>query len=118
MLLAALIFSGVVLAGQSNPGPSNHQVILPDPNRAGNTMSRFDEMADRRMFDDYRRERRRQAYEAAVINDRMQLAEQLDLLIGANKCDEASAMAMKAGYRDIRDGVERACRVSVAPQND
>jgi len=67
------------------------------------------------MYDDYQRERRRQSYEAAVISERWKLAEQLDRLIAANRCDEASDIALKAGYRDIMDGVHRACEVDSTP---
>uniref|UniRef100_A0A0N4ZIQ9 HTH araC/xylS-type domain-containing protein n=1 Tax=Parastrongyloides trichosuri TaxID=131310 RepID=A0A0N4ZIQ9_PARTI len=65
-------------------------------------------MDDRRMIDEMRRERVRLNYEAAVINQRWLLADELDRLIAANECGQATELAQRAGYRDIREGVANA----------
>lgn len=118
MLLAVLFYGVTALGGQAAPQPSpprsNHQVIHPSPDRATSTMWRFEDMAYRRLMDDFRRERVRLNYEAAVINHRWQLADQLDKLIAANDCDQAVTIAQHAGYRDIREGVARACQADAS----
>src|SRR5690606_38614018 len=92
MLLAVLFYGVTALGGQTgtNPAPpsSNHQVIGPSADRADTTMLRFREMDDRRIIDELRRERVRLNYEAAVINQRWQLADELDRLIAANECGQ------------------------------
>jgi len=114
MLLAVLFYGVTAFGGQTGaqptPPPSNHQVIRPSHDRADPTMWRFQEMDDRRMIDDMRRERVRQNYEAAVINQRRLLADELDKLIAANECGQATDLAQRAGYRDIREGVASACQ--------
>lgn len=122
MLLAVLFYGVTALAGQAEvrpafqqaPAQSNHQFIHPSPDKADPTMWRFQDMDDRRAIDDMRRERVRLNYEAAVINQRWQLADELDKLIAANECERATEIAQRAGYRDIRDGVANACRARAA----
>jgi hypothetical protein len=81
-------------------------------------MWRFREMDDRRVIDELRRERVRLNYEAAVINQRWQLADELDRLIAANECGQATELAHRAGYRDIREGVANACQArATAPKS-
>jgi len=114
MLLAVLFYGVTAFGGQTGaqpaPPPSNHQVIRPSDRGADTTMLRFQEMDDRRMIDEMRRERVRQNYEAAVINQRRLLADELDKLIAANECGQATDLAQRAGYRDIREGVASACQ--------
>jgi hypothetical protein len=122
MLLAVLFYGVTALGGQTgtNPAPpsSNHQVIGPSADRADTTMWRFREMDDRRVIDELRRERVRLNYEAAVINQRWQLADELDRLIAANECGQATELAQRAGYRDIREGVANACQArATAPKS-
>lgn len=122
MLLAVLFYGVTALGGQTgtNPAPpsSNHQVIGPSADRADPTMWRFREMDDRRVIDELRRERVRLNYEAAVINQRWQLADELDRLIAANECGQATELAHRAGYRDIREGVANACQArATAPKS-
>ncbi|GAA0775393.1 hypothetical protein [Brevundimonas olei] len=122
MLLAVLFYGVTALGGQTgtNPAPlsSNHQVIGPSADRADTTMLRFREMDDRRIIDELRRERVRLNYEAAVINQRWQLADELDRLIAANECGQATELAHRAGYRDIREGVANACQAkATAPKS-
>ncbi|MCH4267938.1 MAG: hypothetical protein LKF80_06000 [Brevundimonas sp.] len=122
MLLAVLFYGVTALGGQTgtNPAPpsSNHQVIGPSADRADTTMLRFREMDDRRIIDELRRERVRLNYEAAVINQRWQLADELDRLIAANECGQATELAQRAGYRDIREGVANACQArATAPKS-
>lgn len=114
MLLAVLFYGVTAFGGQTGaqpaPPPSNHQVIRPSDRGADTTMWRFQDMDDRRMIDEMRRERVRQNYEAAVINQRRLLADELDKLIAANECGQATDLAQRAGYRDIREGVASACQ--------
>ncbi|MEN5113096.1 hypothetical protein ABE453_03680 [Brevundimonas diminuta] len=122
MLLAVLFYGVTALGGQTgtNPAPPspNHQVIGPSADRADTTMLRFREMDDRRIIDELRRERVRLNYEAAVINQRWQLADELDRLIAANECGQATELAQRAGYRDIREGVANACQArATAPKS-
>ena len=122
MLLAVLFYGVTALGGQTgtNPAPpsSNHQVIGPSADRADTTMLRFREMDDRRIIDELRRERVRLNYVAAVINQRWQLADELDRLIAANECGQATELAHRAGYRDIREGVANACQArATAPKS-
>lgn len=117
MLLAVLFFGVTTLGGQTGATPappSNHQVIGPSLDRADRTMGRFQDMDDRRMIDDMRRERVRMKYEAAVINQRWLLADELDKLIAAKECGLATELAQRAGYRDIREGVANACGATPA----
>lgn len=122
MLLAVLFYGVTALGGQTGTDPappsSNHQVIGPSADRADTTMLRFREMDDRRIIDELRRERVRLNYEAAVINQRWQLADDLDRLIAANECGQATELAQRAGYRDIREGVANACQArATAPKS-
>lgn len=113
MLLVVLFYGVTAFGGQTGAQPvppSNHQVIRPSADRADPTMWRFQDMDDRRMIDEMRRERVRQNYEAAVINQRRLLADELDRLIAANECGQATDLAQRAGYRDIREGVASACQ--------
>lgn len=120
MLLAVLFYGVTAFGGQTGAQPappSNHQVIRPSADRADPTMWRFQDMDDRRMIDDMRRERVQRNYEAAVINQRRLLADELDKLIAANECGQATELAQRAGYRDIREGVASACQARVAPRS-
>ena len=113
MLLAVLFYGVAALGGQTQATPappSNHQVIRPSDIGADTTMLRFQAMDNRRMIDEMRRERVRLNYEAAVINQRWLLADELDRLIAANECGQATDLAQRAGYRDIREGVAKACQ--------
>ncbi|MBD7941291.1 hypothetical protein [Brevundimonas guildfordensis] len=117
MLLAVLFYGVTAFGGQTGAQPappSNHQVIRPSADRADTTMLRFQDMDNRRMIDDMRRERVQRNYEAAVINQRRLLADELDKLIAANECGQATELAQRAGYRDIREGVASACQARAA----
>lgn len=117
MLLAVLFYGVTVLGGQVAPQPapqasppqSNHQFIHPSPNMAEQTMGRFSDMHQRQFIEEFRREQHEEN-RRAVIAHRMALADQLDNLIAARDCGQATEIAQRAGYRDIREGVARACR--------
>lgn len=108
-MLAAVVVLGVALLA----GQSNHQVIRPNPNVAPSTMGRFDDVHQRNLIEDFRREQA-MAYRQAVIAQRIALADQLDQLIATNECGRAVEISRGAGYRDIRDAVAGLCKVNVS----
>ena len=98
----------VLLAVSAVSAPPNHQVIQLNPNAASVTMGRFWDDERRRFIEDARRDQM-VAYRQSVIAHRVELADQLDRLIAAGDCDQARAVAQRAGDRDIREGVARVC---------
>lgn len=116
MLTAVLICGVALLSGPTAPtGPTvpPPQKAEPIPYHAGISLHRFGEMNQRLYIDEFRREEV-QKYREAVIAQRIALAEQLDQLIATNDCDRAIAVSQSAGYRDIRQGVARACQANAS----
>lgn len=124
MSLAVLFIAAALLDGQSvqstakaqaqqQPSQSNHQVIHPAPDRSVPTMGRFADN-DARMVVMLEREEQYARYRQAVINQRAQLADQLDVMISSGQCEAAKVTAIRAGYRDIREAVTRVCDARTA----
>jgi hypothetical protein len=108
MLLAVVVYSLAVFAGQAN-----HEVIKPNPNAAPSTMARFGDVHQREFIEEFRREQKL-AYRQAVIAHRIALADQLDRLIANGECGQAVEVAQGAGYRDIREAVAGLCTVKAS----
>jgi hypothetical protein len=124
MSLAVLFIAAALLDGQpvqvgakvqtlQQSPQSNHQVIRPPLDRLVPTMDRFTDN-DARMVVMLEREAQYARYRQAVINQRVQLADQLDVMIAAGQCEAAKANATRAGYRDIREAVIRVCDARAA----
>lgn len=71
-------------------------------------MARFDDIVTQDIIDRWRREDA-QAYRQRVIDNRIVLADRLDRMISVGDCESAKLVAARAGYRDIREGVNRTC---------
>jgi hypothetical protein len=106
---AALMAGDPQAASKQVAPPSNHRVIGPDVNgRHGNMANWYDN--ERRVFiEDARRRISAGDHLRRVRDERFTLADDLDGLIGAGRCDEAREAAAASRHKDIAGEVERVC---------
>jgi hypothetical protein len=113
-LIAAFAFAALMdgepqAAPKQVTPPSNHRVIGPDVNGRHSNMANWYDNHRRVLIEDVRRRISAADHLRQVRDERSALADDLDRLIGAGRCDQAREAADASRHKDIAGEVDRVC---------